>query len=71
MIGGRVVHVSILFPQHLIEHEHPNVHQQRAQEALLLLHDVQFAGQQPRRSGRIDAAPPVIDVLEALGFCLG
>ena len=66
-----LVDFAVLLAEHLVQHQHADVHQQRGQEALFLLDQVHLGGDGAGRGGGVDAAPPVGQVLEALGLGLG
>src|SRR5690606_15463351 len=68
--GDLCVDLAVPVAQDLVEHQHPDVLQQRRQERLFLLHHLQLAGDRPGGGGGVDAALPVDQVLEPGGLAL-
>ena len=61
--------VAVLLTKNLRQDEHADVLQQRGQECFFLLHDVELGGKGSRGGRGINAATPILQVLESLGFC--
>jgi hypothetical protein len=55
---------GIFRAEHLVQRQHPDIHQQRRQERLLNHRHAELLGEQPRRGRGVNAAAPVRQVIE-------